>query len=227
MTAEAPRTFHEAKGRIALFLLRRSPDGLTKHDYERHIVKGGTRLAPAIDMLRNAHGFNISGDGSKGPKDGDPRPYKLEDRRQRPTLVAVEDKHKIAYWETDHWKTLKAKRKELDYGACVSCRSTENLQCHHIRYNLFAENITELLTVCEEHHEIMHSSARLAFPSGMLPEHVRRMGLEPEYQWWLSPDWQPSSDFMENIRPLFNNEPGVTRIDKGPYTGFLVQTDFL
>lgn len=216
------REFHESKGRIVLYLLRRSADGLTKHDYERHIVKGGTRLAPAIEMLRNAHGFEISGDGRKGTKDKKIQPYKLEDRWQSPTLVAVEDKHKNAYYETDHWKDLKVNREHLDYGACVSCKGTEDLRCHHVRYNLFAENLTELLTVCDEHHEVMHSSARLAFPRGMLPEHVRRMGIEPEYEEWLSPDWQPGSDFMENIRPSFNRESDMTRIDKGPYKGFLI-----
>lgn len=219
---EGSREFHESKVKIVLYLLRRSSDGLTKHDYERDIVKGGTRLAPAIELLRNAHGFHISGDGRKGTKDKQIQPYKLEDRWQCPRLVAVEDKHKNAYWETDHWKDLKARREHRDYGACVLCKTTEDLRCHHTIYNLFAENITELMTVCDEHHKVMHSSARLAFPRGMLPEHVRRMGIEPEYEDWLLPGWQPSNDFLENIRPSFTHKMGATRIDKGPYKGFLI-----
>lgn len=75
---------------------------------------------------------------------------------------------KEQYYKTPHWRRMAFLRKELDGFQCVQCKSRENLQTHHWRYNLFSENVQrDLITVCKPCHDILHmdiSGSRVHFP---------------------------------------------------------------
>jgi hypothetical protein len=65
-----------------------------------------------------------------------------------------------AYYKTQHWRELSKKRKEFDGFACVQCKTTTNLETHHLRYELFEESLNyDLLTLCHECHKGMHEAA--------------------------------------------------------------------
>lgn len=180
-----PRDFHESQRQCeeALQLLRVRP--LTKKSFEQDWKKGGCRLAPAIDILRNGWGFEIGGDGSTK------NPYYLLDRKQWPSMVRKTDAIQNAYYETNHWKDLCERRFQIDSFRCVSCVGScrDEIQCHHITYNLFAEKLDELLTVCTYHHELIHESCRLAFPTGVEVWVAERLlGVAAyEFEGWLRP----------------------------------------
>lgn len=141
----------------------------------------GSRLAPVIDKLRNGHGFTIEGNGSVDA------PYYMPDVREFPQLVAVTDLMKDAYYETEHWAALRERRKELDGYRCVICCDPEELAVHHICYSLFEEHVNDLMTVCKYHHDKIHTSSRLKFPSGMTVPHASRLGVSWEFAEWLLP----------------------------------------
>lgn len=141
----------------------------------------GSHFAKTIEVLRNAHGFKIDGDGSND------NPYDLFPRDQWPSLVAVKDGMKEVYWESQHWKALAKERAGWDDEQCVRCFGTEDLRCHHTEYHLFNEELWHLITVCEECHDAMHHACKLKFPSGMRVEHVIRLGFKPEFDEWLVP----------------------------------------
>lgn len=61
------------------------------------------------------------------------------------------------YYETSHWKQKARERKDFDGNRCVQCRSTEDLETHHWRYDLFNEDLDELSTLCKRCHENMHT----------------------------------------------------------------------
>lgn len=72
------------------------------------------------------------------------------------------------YYATAHWKRTAFERKEIDGFQCVQCKSSEGLETHHWRYNLFAENVQrDLITLCRQCHETMHqdiSGSKVHFP---------------------------------------------------------------
>ena len=178
--SDGAREFHERtlSQAWALTLLRGGP--LTKLEFERD-AKDGSRLAPTIDILRNAHGFYIDGDGSVK------HPYRLVMPRQLPTLVKTQDKFKEAYYASEHWRSVRDRRLDLDGWRCVLCSSEEDLEIHHTRYRLFSERMEDVITFCSEHHRVIHDHSRISFPKGMTVEHVRRLGFEPEFEPWLIP----------------------------------------
>lgn len=158
------RAFHECKSnqQEALQILRVRK--LTKASFERD--RPGARLAPAIDVLRNGWGFDIAGEGSVDD------PYWMLSPTQSPAKVQTTSAIKANYYASEHWKETRERRYRFDNYRCVLCVDScrEQLQCHHITYNLFNEQLDELLTVCARHHELIHDSkvgCRLAFPIGV------------------------------------------------------------
>lgn len=130
----------------------------------------GSRIAPAIDKLKNSHGFSISKE-EKGPT-----AYFLDDgATATPSLIEVNDHLKLLYWSSDHWRTIAKERRDLDGGRCVVCHGADELRCHHLTYaRLFCESITDLITVCDPCHGTIHGDSdpdgrgcRLKFPSGI------------------------------------------------------------
>ena len=141
----------------------------------------GARAAATILMLRRAHGFDVSGNGSVD------NPYKLDDCHQWPTKVETTDALASGYYETEHWKETRQRRMEDDLFACVLCNSTDELCVHHILYELFAERLSDLMTVCEICHERIHRHSRLRFPAGMSVEHADMIGVPYSFEQWLIP----------------------------------------
>jgi len=180
---ETARGFHESdtQQQEALKILRHRK--LTKLSFERDWPGG--RLAPAIDILRNGWGFDIAGSGTV--KD----PYWMLNRGQWPQKVRVSEQLKQSYYETVHWQTVRESRFQVDNFRCVLCVSScqSELQCHHLRYNLFNEQLHELMTVCTVHHEMIHDSCLLKFPTGMDINHAERLlgGIEYPFEKWLLP----------------------------------------
>jgi hypothetical protein len=181
-TGQSARRHNESSAMMAhaLKILRTAP--LSNVEWSE--LHPGSRLAPAVEKLRNGHGFDITGDGSVE------QPYRLKDSEALPTLVFVTDEIKQMYYDSEHWREIRGRRLQLDSYACVLCRRVEDLQCHHITYNLFAERLCELITVCDECHATLHDKSRLKFPSGMLIEHARRLGVEVVFEDWLLPLWR-------------------------------------
>ena len=177
---ESAREFHERtpNQEWALTLLRRGP--VTKREFERQ-AKDGSRLAPTIDILRNAHGFCIDGDGSIRS------PYRMLMSRQLPTRVKTQDKFKEAYYASAHWRSVRDRRLDRDSWRCVLCGAEDDLEVHHFRYRLFAERMEDVVTFCSEHHIMVHEHSRISFPKGMTVDEVTRLGFEPEFESWLLP----------------------------------------
>lgn len=179
----SPREFHESQTQQqeALAILRHRK--LTKVSFERDWP--GSRLAPAIDMLKNGWGFEILGHGTQQD------PYWLVNRQQSPRMVMTTDRLQAAYYASEHWEAIREQRFRFDNFRCLLCTGScrEELQCHHIRYKLFAEPLDELMTVCVSHHEAMHDKSKLKFPTGMEVWVVERLTGVATYDFpeWLLP----------------------------------------
>ena len=174
------RSHHEAEIRqkAALESMRQG-NKLAKDLWERQ--HPGSRLAPVIDKLRNSHGFTIRDDGTKA------KPYWMPHPQQMPTMVEKTNEMQEAYYASEHWSTVRLDRMEYDDFRCVLCGDREPLRVHHIRYRLFAESRSDLLTVCEDCHDIIHANAKLAFPSGLTSTQVARLGLRCSFPDWTLP----------------------------------------
>lgn len=88
------------------------------------------------------------------------------------------------YYRTKHWVEISKARKQFDGFKCVQCNSTEKLETHHLRYNLFEESLEfDLLTLCRNCHVAMHEAASgsrsMHFPLTITPEQLRR--IQEEY----------------------------------------------
>jgi len=148
----------------------------------------GSRIAPVIEQLRNCYGFDIDGNGAVSEECEDAAPYRLRDSDQMPQLIKVIPKYKDAYYESDYWEDIREKRRKKDSYKCVLCDEWDSpLQCHHVIYFLFKEQLSHLITVCVDCHEILHRHSRLKFPSGIRPDHLKIFGFEPEIEEWLLP----------------------------------------
>lgn len=180
-SSNSAREFHsrDAAQMSVLAQLRQSKY-LTKQHYES-CVSDGSRLAPTIEQLRNAHGFTISGDGSVK------KPYCLNDVNEQPSLARVTPELKSAYYCSSHWKSVRQNRFLKDGGRCVVCQCRAVLQCHHLHYkSLFNEKPEHLLTVCSKCHRVIHESCRLKFPSGIPTQYAHLLGWKG-FESWLLP----------------------------------------
>lgn len=177
------REFHESDSQQqeALAILRHRK--LTKVSFEQDWANG-CRLAPAIDILRNGWGFDIAGSGTS--KD----PYWLLEPNQSPTRVRTTDEIKSKYYDSEHWKAIRELRKQHDEHRCVLCVGScrDEIDVHHIRYNLFAEKLDELMTVCDYHHTLIHDECFLKFPTGVelwIAERLLEVVAYPFEEWLL------------------------------------------
>jgi hypothetical protein len=175
------RKFHERdEAQAAVLAMLRSNTAIQKKTYET-TAKNGSRLAPVIEQLRNAHGFLIGGTGTV--KD----PYTMRDIAQRPSLARVTPDMKELYYKLPHWYRVKHDREERDFGRCVLCHSTQDLRCHHVSYaNIFAEPLKDLVTLCDECHCRVHQDCRLKFPSGVSVQYAHLLGWKG-FEKWLMP----------------------------------------
>ncbi len=92
-------------------------------------------------------------------------------------MVEVTDAMQSRYYETEHWKRTRRSRLDFDACACRLCGSAHELQVHHWRYDLFAEQLCDLLTVCRTCHLQLHSyeNVHCHFPRYVLPEIAERL----------------------------------------------------
>lgn len=178
---EFARKYHERVSAQAEALQRlRCREEMT--DVRWKELHPGSRLAPTIDKLRNAHGFHIDGDGKTVS------PYTMKDTLQMPALVAVTHDIKEAYYASTHWADTRERRFEHDGHRCVLCRSHSIHTAHHMFYDLFNEAMPHLITVCADCHDTCHSQSKLAFPSGIRAEHAVRLGFDVKFDEWLLPE---------------------------------------
>ena len=170
---------------------------LRKTEYEVNGSLGkGSRLAPTVEQLRNCYGFVISGDGSFK------NPYRLDDVDQLPTRIKVTKEIQDAYYKSGHWQKIRETRRLQDGGCCVTCKTTADLECHHLTYeNLFCEEIRDLQTLCSECHRRTHANGKLKFPSGMIVQHVRMLGFQESHEDWLLPETACGNLNDPNFKP--------------------------
>lgn len=81
------------------------------------------------------------------------------------------------YYSSSHWRTKRLERLNLDGFKCCHCRATTSLQVHHWTYDLFEEDIEDLVTLCANCHERVHaySQVRISFPDYIDREHLERL----------------------------------------------------
>lgn len=175
------RSWHERdEAQANVLAILRSGERMEKKRYESS-VKNGSRLAPVIEQLRNAHGFVIFGDGSIKS------PYGLGDLLQKPSLARVTPEMKAAYYATPHWNAVRSQRLAKDSFRCVLCWAVDDLRCHHVSYaNLFSEPLVDLLTLCDGCHERVHKNCGLKFPSGVSVQYAAWLGWKG-FEPWLLP----------------------------------------
>jgi hypothetical protein len=171
------RSFHERdEVQASVLLAMRSGQRITKKSYERD----GSRLAPSVEQLRNAHGFTIEGHGTVE------RPYYMTDVKQRPTLARTTPEMKVAYYATPWWNEVRIRRLQRDAFQCVLCGFHDDLRCHHVSYaNLFCEQLHDLMTVCDRCHDRVHAHCGLKFPSGISIKYAHLVGWKGFEKWLL------------------------------------------
>ena len=158
----------------------RTGAGINKKRWEDGVANG-SRLAPVVEQLRNAHGFAISGDGSIR------KPYRMDDVRQCPTLARVTPEMKAAYYQLPHWLKVRSERAAMDGHKCVLCRALDDLRCHHVCYEkIFDEPLVDLLTLCDGCHDRVHNHCGLKFPSGVEVKYAHWLGWKG-FETWLLP----------------------------------------
>lgn len=177
--SEARKYYERAAAQMEVLHLLRSRARLTKQFWES--IHPGSRIAPTVEILRNAYGFSIGGDGSVK------LPYFMEDPYEYPSRCIVTKDIKEAYYASAHWKRVRAERWAMDGWRCVQCKTADIHTAHHMFYDLFNEQMRHLITVCKKCHEVNHLQSKLKFPSGMSVENVRRLGLDPNFSEWLFP----------------------------------------
>jgi hypothetical protein len=176
--AKQARNFHERdEAQASVLLSMRSGERITRKAYELD----GSRLAPSIEQLRNAHGFTIEGNGTVK------RPYYMADVRQQPTLARVTPEMKVSYYATPWWNDVRYRRLQRDAFQCVLCDFPDELRCHHVSYvNLFNEQLMDLMTVCDRCHDRIHEHCGLKFPSGIALRYAHLVGWKG-FETWLLP----------------------------------------
>lgn len=86
-----------------------------------------------------------------------------------------------AYYRTEHWRLKRAVRLEFDDHKCCHCKSLRGLQVHHWHYDLFAEVIEDLTTLCRTCHARIHENQLVIvhFPRYVPQEIGKRLEAQP------------------------------------------------
>lgn len=207
--SESARLYHERREAMQKVLSDlRKGERIAKHLYETDLYLGkGSRIAPSIDKLRNGYGFRIFGNGSSK------KPYELADKNQWPSLIMVTEEIKNAYYKSAHWNKIRQQRYEMDGFSCIQCKDESSiLHCHHTNYkNLFNEDVvSDLHTLCETCHKLVHKYSRLKFPSGLPVDYVKQLGFLGIFEDWLLPP--NPAHHNPNYKPVQNLIPGFEKL---------------
>ena len=82
------------------------------------------------------------------------------------------------YLKTEAWQEQRAKIFRRDGFQCVCCGAAKNLEAHHITYkNLGAEEKSDLVTLCRDCHEKLHSE-KILIPENRKPYFAERTNAE-------------------------------------------------
>ena len=73
-------------------------------------------------------------------------------------LIAIWSTNRLAYYQTEYWKSLRKKILKRDKYKCVLCASVNNLQIHHRVYEPGQEQLSDLHTLCDTCHELFSFS---------------------------------------------------------------------
>ena len=66
-----------------------------------------------------------------------------------------------AYMSSDQWRGIRQARLRKDKYTCQGCGGRDHLHVHHRTYERFTrERITDLITVCETCHAVIHDTHR-------------------------------------------------------------------
>ncbi len=69
----------------------------------------------------------------------------------------ISSKAKLAYLNSQEWRTIKQLRMVIADNKCESCGSPTNLQCHHLTYErLTNEDVADLRILCGSCHQALH-----------------------------------------------------------------------
>lgn len=81
------------------------------------------------------------------------------------------------YYKTPHWQRKRLERMEFDGHRCCHCRATTELTVHHWHYDLFNEDIEDLVTLCRTCHWRIHAypSVQVCFPDWLRPDVIARI----------------------------------------------------
>ena len=133
------------------------------------LVQVNHRFSASVCVLRK-QGWTIY----EGKTDSGESLWSLGSRTE---MVEVTDEMKAAYYTSEHWKTRRADRLRYDSHQCCLCRMRFCLQVHHWKYELFAEQLKDLCTLCEPCHEAIHKNEhiRIHFPHYVTPEVGQRL----------------------------------------------------
>jgi hypothetical protein len=92
-------------------------------------------------------------------------------------LVEATEEMQLAYYATEHWVAKRFERMTFDGFRCCHCKSADSLQVHHWAYELFAESIEDLMTLCGKCHDRMHAydCVKAHFPEYVTAEIAERI----------------------------------------------------
>lgn len=82
------------------------------------------------------------------------------------------------FLKSDHWLKVKqkARSRHKTYGCCSFCGSRDNIELHHTSYKWIGtkDELRNVVPLCREHHEQVHSYAREKMVSVRIATNVLR-----------------------------------------------------
>jgi hypothetical protein len=81
----------------------------------------------------------------------------LEHNPMRNGDMFMSSADKLAYLSSHKWHSIRNQVLERDNHCCQSCSATHNLQCHHLNYSNFGDELLSDLTIlCKDCHNTLH-----------------------------------------------------------------------
>jgi hypothetical protein len=133
------------------------------------IERVGPRPAAYVEQLRNKGYIIDSWIDNTGTS-----AYSLKGYDER---IEVTEAMQSRYYKTSHWSRTRFSRMQHDGFQCCHCRSTDDLQVHHWAYDLFCEDVEDLVTLCRVCHERIHKypNVKVHFPRWVIPDIAARL----------------------------------------------------